>query len=110
MLEVAAAMRRAGVEHRLIDDGWCAAREREATNDEDRDTFSRGVRGLAEAEDADLEVLEEVAAMIELAGGDVMLFFDGDGTYLGISTTNVDRPGFHRRDRETTAKNTGGHD
>lgn len=97
MLEVAEAMRRAGVEHRVIDEGWCPARFREAPDDEERDTFGRGVRGLAEAEDADPDVLGEVAAMLELAGGDVVLFFDAGGRYLGVSTTNVDRPGFHPR-------------
>ncbi|CAA9453630.1 MAG: hypothetical protein AVDCRST_MAG01-01-4885, partial [uncultured Rubrobacteraceae bacterium] len=35
------------------------------------------------------------------AGGDVVLFFDADGRYLGVSTTNVDRPGFCPRSQET---------
>lgn len=100
MLEIAEAMRRAGVEHRVLDDAWCAAREREAPNDEERHTFGRGVRGLAEAETENPEVLEKVAAMVELAGGDVRLLFDADGRYLGVSTTHVDRPGFRPRDRE----------
>lgn len=101
MLEVAEAMRRAGVEHRVITGEWCAARFREAPNEEDRGTYVRGIRGLAEAEGADAGVLEKVAPTVELAGGDVVLFFDADGRYLGVSTTNVDRPGFCPRSQET---------
>ena len=101
MLEVAEAMRRAGVEHRVITEEWCAAREREVPNEEDRGTYVRGVRRLAEAEGADAGVLEKVAAMVELAGGDVVLFFDGGGNYLGVSTFHVDRPRFYPRSQET---------
>ena len=53
MLEVAEAMKRAGVELAVKDDEWCAVRAREATNAEDREILLGGIRRQAEAEDAE---------------------------------------------------------
>ena len=94
-VEVAEALRRAGVRFLVMDDEWCAEQYRSQTNDEDRYTYARGMRGIADAEDVDREVIGEVASAIELAGGLVM-FFDGRGGYLGHSTTHVEG-GFYGR-------------
>ncbi len=94
MLEVAAALRRAGAEHVSMDEGWCEARAREATDELDRETYEEGVPGIAWREGVDAGAMGRVAVAVELAGN-VVLFFDGDGGYLGLSTTYVDETRFY---------------
>lgn len=97
-LEVAEALRQAGAEHVFKDDEWCAMRAREATDEEDRETFSEGMPSIAQSENVDPELMPRVASAIELAG-DVTMFFDGEGRYLGLSTYNVMEIAFHPRGR-----------